>query len=337
MLDKIKSELKGENMRRVVAVTAALAVSCSLLAACGGGSDDDTIRLGFAVEKDAANLPYVLGKEKGIFEECGLDVDLVYFEGGGAMVPPLAVGEIDYGWTGTQTVLTAAEAGAEIRSVAEVNKTSAGWGLMVAPDSPIKSLSDLSAGMAISFTSQGTSSHWWALWSAQQAGVGEADVSGVPLGGSLPAIRTALETGDIDAAVVLLPWGDVLEKAGFRWVSKFDEELPDLNFSTLNASKESLENPEVTAQLLGGYVKTVQWMKDNREETEEFLADNYDLDDDIAEKVYDQVVPDLNETGIMPQEKMDYLINTVQEVPGFLEGNITGQEMLQQVEPAECS
>lgn len=306
------------------------------LTSCGGDGGG-AIRLGIAVENDAANIPLLIAEEQGIYEECGLDVDIVFFEGGGAMVPPLAAGEIDYGWTGTQTALSAAEEGQDVRSVAEINQTAAGWGLMVAEDSPIEALDDLESGVEISFTSQGTSSHWWALWAAQQAGLETDEVSGAPLGGSLPAVRTALEQGDIDAAVVLLPWGDILEDEGFRWVSRFDEELPDLNFSTLNASPDALENPEVTAELLGAYVEAVGWMEDNREETEEFLASNYDLDAEIAASVYDQVIPDLNDTAIMPQERMDYFIDTVQEVPGFVEGTITGEEMLQQVEPEACS
>lgn len=318
------------------------AAGLMLLTSCGGnsgggGADGSTIRLGIAVENDAANIPLLIAEEQGIYEQCGLDVDIVFFEGGGAMVPPLAAGEIDYGWTGTQTALSAAEEGQDVRSVAEINQTAAGWGLMVPEDSSIESLEDLEAGVEISFTSQGTSSHWWALWAAQQAGVETEDVNGAPLGGSLPAVRTALEQGDIDASVVLLPWGDILENEGFRWVSKFDEELPDLNFSTLNASPDALENTEITAELLGAYIESVEWMKENRGETEQFLASNYDLDEDIAESVYDQVIPDLNETAMMPQERMDYFIEAVQEVPGFVEGTITGDEMLQQVEPEACS
>lgn len=324
------------NRKRLITLSCAIALSSTMAVACAS-TDDDQITLGIAVENDAANVPFLIAAEQGLYEQCGIETNTVFFEGGGPMVTSLAAGEVDYGWTGTQTALSAAEEGQDVRTVAEINQTAAGWGIMVDEDSPIDSLDDLEPGVNISFTSQGTSSHWWALWAAQQAGLSEDQVTGTPLGGSLPAVRAALEQGDTDAAVVLLPWGDLLEEDGFRWVSKFDEELPELNFSTLNAGPSSLEDDETTAKLLGAYNESVRWMEENREETIEFIETNYELTPNVAESVYDQVIPDLNETGIMDIERMDYFIDTTQSVPGFVAGEISGAEMLHSVEPETCS
>ena len=319
------------------------AAALMALSACGGGGATGSseggltpVKLGMAVEKDAANMAFVVADRQGIYEDCGLDAQVTFFEGGGALVPPLTVGEVDYGWVGTTTILSAIEEGAPIKTVAEVNQTVAGWGLVVPADSPIKTLDDLKPGVKISVTSEGALSHWFALWAIDQAGVKPDDMRAVPLGGSVPAIRTALEKGDIDAAVVLLPWGQMLEKDGMRWVSKFAEELPKLTFTGLHASERALQDEETASKVVGAYVKAVQWLKDNPEQAKTFIADFYAVEPDLADEIYTLVVSDYNRTGEFAVQDMEYLIETVGEIPGFIEGTAKAEDVLHNIEPADC-
>ena len=325
--------------RHMMAVLGVAALT--VLTACGGPSGGSgegltPVKLGMAVEKDAANMAFVVADREGIYEDCGLDAEVTFFEGGGALVPPLTVGEVDYGWVGTTTILSAIEEDAPIKTIAEVNQTVAGWGLVVPEDSPIKTLEDLQPGVKISFTSEGALSQWFALWAIDQAGVSPDDMTGVPLGGSVPAIRTALEKGDIDAAVVLLPWGQMLEQDGMRWVAKFDEELPELTFTGLHASERALQDEETASKVLGAYVKAVQWLKDHPEEAKTFIAEFYGVEADLAAEIYTLVVPDYNPTGEFATEDMEYLIETVGEIPGFIEGTAEAEEVLHNIEPADC-
>ncbi len=323
---------------RVLAAGSAMALLVTACGASGGeeGSGPTKVKLGMAVEKDAANMAFVVADQEGLYEECGLDVDVVFFQGGGALMPPLTVGEVDYGWVGTTTVLSAIEEGAPLKTIAEVNQTVAGWGLVVPEDSPIQTLADLKPGVKISYTSEGALSQWFALWAINEAGVQPDQMTGVPLGGSVPAISTALSKGDVDAAVVLLPWGQMLEKDGMRWVAKFDEELPDLSFTGLHASEKSLQDTDTAAKMLGAYQNAVQWLKDNPEDAKSFIEEFYSVDADLAGTIYDLVVPDYNPTGEFSSEDMDYLIKTVSEIPGFIEGTVTSDQVLQEIEPADC-
>lgn len=303
-------------------------------AEAAGGGDLTPVTIGTAVERDAANAVFLVAEEQGVYEQCGLDVEVIHFQGGGALMGPLTSGEVDYGWVGTTTVIQAVEGGADLRTIAEINKTVAGWGLMVPEESSIQTMEDIPEGAAISFTSEGALTHWFALYAASQAGVEADDVVGVPLGGSVPAIQSALESGDTDAAVVLLPWGQIMEPEGMRWVAKFDEELPDFSFTGLHANADTLEDRETAGKLVGAYAETVQWMLDNREESEEFFQRFYELEPDLASTVYDLVVPDYNETGEMSVDRMQYLIDTVSSIPGFIEGDVDAKEVLDIVEPA---
>lgn len=321
-------------------VAVALLGSASLfLAACGGGTDDGetkSVEIGLAVEKDVSNLAFLVAEEQGFYEQCGLDATVTFFQGGGALMPPLASGDVDFGWVGTTAIVAAVEEGSPVKTIAEVSETAGGWGIVVPDDSPLESIEDIEPGTKISFTSEGSLSHWFALWAAKQAGVSPDDVVGVPLGTSVPAIGAALDKNDVDAAAVLLPWGHILEDEGKRWLAKFDEELPEMNYTGLHANQQVIDDGDVAERMVGAYVLTTEWMKENPDETIDFIANQYDLDDELAEISYEIVVPDLNDTGEFSEEKMQFLLDEVSEIPGFIDGEVAVDDVLENVSPAQC-
>lgn len=322
--------------RRLLALAAGSGLIASL-AACGGGSDGlDPVEIGLAVEKDVSNLAFIVAEEQGFYEQCGLDATVTFFQGGGALMPPLASGDVDFGWVGTTAVVAAVEEGSPVKTIAEISQSAGGWGIVVGEDSPLQTLDDLDQGAAISFTSEGSLSHWFALWAAKQAGLSPDDVTGVPLGGSVPAIGAALDKGDVDAAAVLLPWGHILEDEGKRWLARFEDELPEMNYTGLHANESVLDDGDKAARVVGAYVLTAQWMNDHPDETIEFISNQYDLEEDLAEVAYELVVPDLNSTGEFTEERMQFLLDTVAEVPGFVEGTLEVDDILANVSPAAC-
>jgi len=324
-------------MRRRLVALAASSGLIAALAACGGTTDGlEPVEIGLAVEKDVSNLAFIVADEQGFYEQCGLDATVTFFQGGGALMPPLASGDVDFGWVGTTAVVAAVEEGSPVKTIAEISQTAGGWGIVVGEDSPLETLDDLEQGAAISFTSEGSLSHWFALWAAKQAGLAPTDVTGVPLGGSVPAIGAALDKGDVDAAAVLLPWGHILEDEGKRWLARFEDELPEMNYTGLHANESVLDDGDKAARVVGAYVLTAQWMNDNPEETIEFISNQYDLEEDLAEVAYELVVPDLNPTGEFTEERMQFLLDTVAEVPGFVEGSLEVDDILENVAPAAC-
>lgn len=330
-----------------VQVAIALAVVLTVVAAgCGPASEGEAdagsaVSMGIAVKNDLANAPLVLAEERGIYERYGLQVELVYFDGGGAMVQAMAGGQVDYGWVSHTPVIKAASEGAAIRIIAEVSKTPIGWGLMVSPDSPIRTPEDLEPGMKISYTSEGALSNWLALYEAQLAGVAADELQGVPIGTSLPTIRTALENGQVDAATVLMPWGyELADEGAARWVAHMPEQLSGFSYTGINATDEALRDERTSACLVGAYTETVGWMRDNPEETEQWFESNYDVDADLARRAYEELVPDFNDSGALAVDRLQETIETIQQVSGFLSGSPQAEDVLQQVAPAsegECA
>ena len=331
----------------IVAVVGSLA-----FVACGGDDDGDeaaggrqgeprSVQLGFAVKNDMANAPLVIADEQGIYDDYGLNAELVYFDGGGALVQAMAGGQVGYGWVSHAPVIKAIEGGAPLKIIGEVNETAIGWGLVVPPDSPIRDVKDLERGMNVSYTSEGALTHWYALYSADQAGLDQDAIKGVPIGTSLPTIRTALDRGQIDAATVLLPWGDILDREGdARWVARMDEQLPEFSFTGIPATEDAIEDEQATSCLLGAYTAAVRWMDENPEETQRFFREFYDVEASLARSAYERLVPDFNETGQMDPKRMQFVIDEMKAVPGFIEGSVSADDVLAQA-PAgsreECS
>jgi ABC-type nitrate/sulfonate/bicarbonate transport system substrate-binding protein len=232
-------------------------------------------------------------------------------------------------------VIKAIEQGAPLGIVGEVNKTAIGWGLVVPPDSPIKTIDDLEPGMKISYTSEGALTQWYALYVADQAGIDPTEIEGVPIGTNLPTIATALEEGQIDAAAVLLPWGDVLESEGTaRWVAHMDKQLPKFSFTGIPATDTAIEDEQTTSCLLGAYSAAVRWMAQNPDETQRFFEDFYQVEPALAKTAYEQLLRDFNETAQMEPDRMQFVIDELQQVPGFIGGSATVEDVLQQAEPA---
>jgi ABC-type nitrate/sulfonate/bicarbonate transport system substrate-binding protein len=323
-------------------------LSAAALAGCGGddgeAGDEDggpkSIQLGFAVKNDMANAPLVIADEQGIYEDYGLDTELVYFDGGGALVQAMAGGQVDYGWVSHAPVIKAIEGGAPIRIIGEVNKTAIGWGLVAPPDSPIRSVQDLEPGVRISYTSEGALTHWYALYAGTQADLEPNEVKGAPIGTSLPTITTALEKEQVDAATVLLPWGDVLVKEGdARWVSRMEEDLPEFSFTGIPATESAIEDEQQTSCVLGAYTEAVRWMDENPRETQKFMQTFYSVDAELAKSAYERLVPDFNETGEMDPARMQFVIDEMKAVPGFIEGSASPDDVLDQANAAskqEC-
>jgi len=314
-----------------------------LLAACGNGDGGGpkSVSMGIAVKNDISNSPLVIAKEKGIYEDYGLDVDVIYFEGGGAMVQALTGGQVDYGWVSHTPVIKAASQGAPVNVIAEVSSSAIGWGLMVTPDSPIEKPEDIESGMKISYTSEGALTNWLALYEASLAGLSPDEVEGAPIGTSLPTITTALEKGQVDAATVLLPWGYELENSGdARWVAKMPEQLPDFSYTGIDATDDALEDGNTAECVVGAYTATIDWMKDNPDETQQWFSDFYSVNSELAERSYDELMPDFSDDGQLSVDVFQNTIDTILKMPGFLQGEPKSEDVLQQVKPAsknECS
>ena len=112
--------------------------------------------------------PFFLAMDKAFFKDAGLDINLASMVGGAAIMPALASGSINIGWSNVISIYQGHLQGFDFRFVANgaVNKrgTNDVFGVCVAPDSPIKSAKDL-AGRTVAVNTlrnimHGATAHW---------------------------------------------------------------------------------------------------------------------------------------------------------------------------------
>lgn len=192
------------NGRRTAAVALALAVSGSLLAACGGGEEanaDGTTSLS-GVNGDPSNGPSgaawgSIQIEEGWDKEEGYTLDWDVAQSAAAGLQLLSAGKVDMSQGSAPTAYAAAKLDPDMRIIGFLNGPAAY--LMVTPDdSGVTSAADLE-GKTIGVMALGSASDLMVRGSLTEAGLDpEKDVKILPVGVGAP-MAEALNSGTVDA------------------------------------------------------------------------------------------------------------------------------------------
>lgn len=172
-----------------------------LIGACSGSDgeaadgDGEPLLLGFVVDPSWAQVP--VAQELGLFEEAGVEVEVVNFPTGAEALEALNGGAIDVATGGETPTSAAIIENSDIEVIADGSRhpesrfvTDAQYG--------IATLADLE-GRRIA-TPLGSSAHYFATMFLAQADV-EAELVQV----SPPEMTTAMERGDVEAVAVFQP------------------------------------------------------------------------------------------------------------------------------------
>jgi NitT/TauT family transport system substrate-binding protein len=248
-----------------VLMPALLAVLFGTLAACGGGTDADVVRLGYFA--NVTHAPALVGVSEGYFaEELGPDVELAVstFNAGPDVITALFSDALDMSFIGPNPAINgfAQSNGTAIRIIA--GSTSGGAALVVRPG--ITTSADLMGARIATPQLGNTQDVALRAWLADQ-GL-SSDLEG---GGAVAVLPQAnaqtLETfrsGDIDGAWVPEPWASrlVLEGGGAVLVDERDL-WPDGEFVTthLIVRTEFLnQHPDLVLAVLRALVRSVDFI-----------------------------------------------------------------------------
>lgn len=138
-------------MKRVLATASAIALAFGL-AACGGGGgsgeDGELQKVSLSLPPASPSGVYQLGKNKGFFEEEGIDVELVVNQGGAAVIPGVVSGKPEFAASNVISLLTARDQGIPVKAIAPGSADHAPpdpgmYGVVSAEGSDIKKTADL--------------------------------------------------------------------------------------------------------------------------------------------------------------------------------------------------
>jgi NitT/TauT family transport system substrate-binding protein len=181
----------------------AFAVSLALIAALPASSAGaETLKVAVA-QRGFWNSTFIdVGLKQGFFREAGLDIEILYTEGGASTLTPVIAGSIDIAMTnGSLGVIAAYAKGMPVRiiSAEATGAPDAFW--YARPESGIRGLAD-TAGKTVAFSSPGSSTNLILLQLIQQARVAAKMVAT----GGAPGTLTQVMSGQIDVGWSVPPF-----------------------------------------------------------------------------------------------------------------------------------
>jgi NitT/TauT family transport system substrate-binding protein len=200
-----------------------------------------------------------LGKRAGIFQTHGLDLEILFTQGGPEAYQAVISGSMDVACGGgIEGAIGAFAKGAPLRIIGNEMVGSPDTYWFVLASSPIHSLRD-AAGKTISYSQNGSSSHAALLSLLDQYKV---DAKPVATGGH-PATLTMTMTGQIDIGRGAAPFGlDLVENGTIRIIARGSEIKARANQTVrvCVANMQTLQRTDVVARYMQGYRESIEWM-----------------------------------------------------------------------------
>ena len=260
---------------RSAATAVALAMSLSL-AAPARADDAKTLRVG----------TFTLFGVASTFEQAGHDkvgdirFEIIPFTSGVVgLIAAINAGEIDVAEMGEVGPVVAQSADVEAQIIAATEPWRIGEALIVAGDSPIRSIEDLK-GKKISY-SRATNGQWVVNKALQKAGIDISEVESVFLPAGTNTL-SVLQAGQIDVAVAIDATLSAYEAQGARRLVNAGDVGVDNSLFFL-ASRNVIENKK---EAIGAFVKQLgnhlAWANENQEKHAGFVAELLGLDPEVT-------------------------------------------------------
>lgn len=293
-----------------------LAILASLVVWPANAAALDKVKFGISLAHDIYFFPGFVAKDKGFWQANGIDVEIVYFKGGGDIITAAGAGKILIGTAPASTIAMAVMRGAPIKMVS--TRAISGKGLCLIARNELKTWDDLK-GKKIGITRFGGSLDFMIRKSLIKNGLDpEKDVSILPLGGK-SANEAAFLTQKTDAFGWTLDVAKKFEKKYDTSTIHFNVSLPSGIFAN---NKMISEQPDLVKRVLKSWYQATIYMKENPEYTINAMAKEWGADPEDTKVLYMSTIDDLSPDGIISQEG---LINTRESLK--LRGNIKEEDI----------
>ena len=280
--------------RRAFLITAGVA-GMALLGGCSGGSSSssasatsaggETVKLTVGTLATEDILPLWVAQSEGMYDENGMDVEIVVFQSATELIAGVASGEVDLAMTDIMVTASMFASGIDVQMqwvTLGMTADQGRFGIMVGPDSGVKELADL-AGVPIGVGSN-TILEYVMDKLMEAAGVPDDQIVVEELQ-KLPVRYQAMESGEVAAAALpgtLLALG---EANGCKLIAD-DSKGENLSQSVMIARTALLGDDayvEEIAQLEDVWDSAVALINADPESYREVLVANANLPEAIAD------------------------------------------------------
>ncbi|GAA3572542.1 ABC transporter substrate-binding protein [Streptomyces osmaniensis] len=284
-------------MRRM---SAGLAAGALLLvgSACGSSDGDSpdagassggitTVKLGLIPIVDVA--PLYLGQKKGFFEKQGLKLEFTTAQGGAAIVPGVASGQFQFGFSNVTSLMVAQSNGVPVKAVANgIASTGVRGkdfnGLMVKKDSPVKSAKELE-GKKVAINTLKNINETAVRQAVRQAGGDPDKVELVEM--AFDQMPAALDQGQIDAACVVEPATATIRSQGGREIaSPLIDVAPELTVAMYFTSTQyAQQHPDVVKKFQDATAESLAYAEAHPDEARQIVTTYTKIPASVLEQV----------------------------------------------------
>jgi NitT/TauT family transport system substrate-binding protein len=255
----------------VIALAACVAAACAAASLPAKAQDI----LVTQYKADPSGAPYGVAIDKGFFKKAGVDITgVISGEGGGTSVRAVIASGLGFGETSPAAAIAAINQGQDIKIVDIGTRSLADNLIIVMPDSPIRSVSDLK-GKKFAISNPKSLGEMTIVAAAEKVGVDPNDIQRVALG-NLSGALTALENHVVDATSI--PGILFLMRGGeskYR-VIMGPTELPALPPAAGIATGDLIKNhPDKLRAILAGRREAVQFIDQHTADASAILEKVY--------------------------------------------------------------
>jgi NitT/TauT family transport system substrate-binding protein len=285
---------------------ALIALSLFLAGPVSNASAAEKLRAAFPSLATALS-PSWIAAEKGFWKKYGLDVELIYLDGGTRTVAALVGGSVQLVF-GSDTLVTIGNLqGANLTRLGVTTNT-LGYAIVTPPG--IKTIGDLK-GKTLGVTLGRDAAYVRLIKILNDNGLDpKADVKLLPLGGGPMGRVSALQTGLIQGTMLTPPTDLAAVQTGMKVLLRVD--VPSIA-GGINATAGFVQkNRGLMLNLLKGYIEAIHYLKENKEESLKVFAKYLrNSDGKKLSYLYDEIASRV-EKDLRPQaESVRFLLDLV--------------------------
>jgi ABC-type nitrate/sulfonate/bicarbonate transport system substrate-binding protein len=289
------------------------------LPASGHAQERRKIRISNATLSYSA-LPLVAAREWKLFDEQGLDVEIILMRSAAAAAA-LVSGDLDYQSGIGPASVSATLSGVDSRALWSSTNRITYW-LMAKPE--FKSVQELRR-KKIGVSGLGGTSHVALTAALEKSGVGPRDFVAVSVPGG--QLVQSLESGFVDAAALNPPTMFFAQRRGYIRLLDIGS-LVEMASGGLTAMVKTIRTrPDEVKRIIRALQLGKRAMLKSRERTLDLITGVLKMDKQTAADTYKAVEASFNDTGIPTRQAMDNIIKAIKAEGRFTDRNITFEEI----------
>ncbi len=239
------------------------------------GKPLEKVRIAYSAISGSQVVAWV-AYEKGFFRKNGLDVELIFIEGGPRAVQTLVSGEVPFAQVAGSPVMQRNLGGTPVVMIAGFLNT---LDYQFVVDRTITRPDQLK-GKAVAVSQRGSASDFATRYALEKYGLEPGkDVTIFEIG-SQPARFAALESGKIQGVMIAVPLTLKAKKAGFNILADLQMLGLEFQYSGIATTQELIKSrPDLMRNITKASVEAIHYFKTHRKEGLEVLRKYMKIDD----------------------------------------------------------